>query len=246
MHQQLADATFRILAGNSSGSGFSYLHNRLVITNHHVIEPHLTHGEPIFAVTEAGIRLPAQLVRYSPKNQLDFAVLELLQDLPAGRVVLKNAATPRTSRGSRVLFSGFPHGIPHLLVHEAVVSAPLEQHAFYLDGSINGGNSGGPIVDSQTGEVVGIVTQRRFLGGNSLDALAPQVASLSHQCRAVANRGSVEIMGINFGGFAALMAQGMDAISTVIQSNANSGIGIGFHIQFVNEELRKLGVLPEA
>lgn len=246
MHQQLADATFRILAGNSSGSGFSYLYDNVVITNHHVIEPHLTHSEPIFAVTEAGIGLPARLVSYSPKDQLDFAVLELQHALPAGRVVLKNAASPRTSRGTRVLFSGFPHGIPHLLVHEAVVSAPLDQHAFYLDGSINGGNSGGPIVDSQTGEVVGIVTQRRFMGGDSLEAFAPQVNALSNQCRAVANRGAAVIQGINFGGFAALMAQGLDAISKVIQSNANSGIGIGFHIQFVNEELRKLGAFPEA
>lgn len=246
MHQRLADATFRIVAGSSSGSGFSYLYENVVITNHHVIEPHLTNGVAINAVTEAGTVLPARLVGYSPKDQHDFAVLDLQHALPAGRVVLKNAVTPRTSRGTRVLFSGFPHGIPHLLVHEAVVSAPLEQHAFYLDGSINGGNSGGPIVDSKTGEVVGIVTQRRFMGGDTLDALAPQVASLSHQCRAIANRGSVELMGINFGGFAALMAQGMDAISKVIQSNANSGIGIGFHIQFVNEELRKLGAFPEA
>ncbi|MFC0682918.1 serine protease [Lysobacter korlensis] len=246
MHQRLADATFRIVAGNSSGSGFSYVSDRLVVTNHHVIEPHLSSGASIAAVTEAGVALPARLVVYSPKDEADFAVLELQQQLPAGRVVLQPAPSPSTARGARVLFSGFPHGIPDLLVHEAAISAPLASHAFYIDGSVNGGNSGGPIVDASTGELVGIVTQRRFMGGSSLEALAPQVAQLSNQCAAIANRGSVEIMGINFGNFAAMMAQGLSAISQVIQANANSGIGIGFHIRYVNAELQSRGLMASA
>lgn len=246
MHQRLADATFRIVAGNSSGSGFSYASDRLVVTNHHVIEPHVTSGASIFAVTEAGVTLPARLVMYSPKDQADFAVLELQQDLPPGRTVLQPAQNPNTDRGVRVLFSGFPHGIADLLVHEAVISAPLGSRAFYIDGSVNGGNSGGPIVDAGTGELLGIVTQRRFMGGNSLEALAPQVAQLSNQCAAVANSGSVVIMGINFGDFAAMMAQGLGAISQVIHANANSGIGIGFHMRYLNEGLRSHDLISAA
>ena len=246
MHQHLAGATVRIVAGDSSGSGFSYVSDRLVITNHHVIEPHLASGVNIVAVTEAGVALPARLVVYSPKDQADFAVLELQEDLPAGRVVLQPAQSPNTARGARMLFSGFPHGIPDLLVHEAVVSAPLAAHAFYLDGSVNGGNSGGPIVDAATGELVGIVTQRRFMGGSSLEALAPQIAQLSGRCAAISNRGSVVVMGINFGDFAAMMAQGLGAISQVIHANANSGIGIGFHIRFVNAELQSRGLMGAA
>lgn len=239
MHQHLADATFRIVTGNSSGSGFSYINDRLVITNHHVIEPHLISGTAIQAITESGVPLPAQLVAFSDKNQFDFAILELQQALPNGRNVLRPSVMPNTSRGSRVIFAGFPHGIPHLLVHEAVVSAPLGQHAFYVDGSINGGNSGGPIINANTGEVIGIVTQRRFLGGQDLENIAPQLQQLSQHCAAIAGRGRVEIMGINFGDFAAMMAQGLGAMSQVIHANANSGIGIGFNIQFVNTELQK-------
>ena len=246
VHQQLADATFRIVAGDSSGSGFSYVSDRLVVTNHHVIEPHLASGVNIVAVTEAGVALPAQLVVWARNDQADFAVLELQEDLPAGRVVLQPAQSPNTARGARVLFSGFPHGMPDLLVHEAIVSAPLAAHAFYVDGSVNGGNSGGPIVDAATGELVGIVTQRRFMGGSSLEVLAPQIAQLSSQCAAIANRGSAEIMGINFGDFAAMMAQGLGAISQVIHANANSGIGIGFHIQFVNTKLQSRGLMAAA
>nr|WP_180205490.1 serine protease [Pseudomonas sp. SbOxS1]NYU05600.1 trypsin-like serine protease [Pseudomonas sp. SbOxS1] len=242
MHQQLANSTFRIVTGNSSGSGFSYINDRLVITNHHVIEPHLQNGAPIYAITEDNVPLPTQLIAYSDKTEYDFAILELKAPLPSGRNVLQPAASPVTSRGERIIFSGFPHAIPHLLVHEAVISSPYEQHAFYIDGSINGGNSGGPIISAATGEVLGIVTQRRFMGGDSLQNLSPQLEQLTRHCAAVATRGSVAINGINFGDFATMLAQGLGAISRVIEANANSGIGIGFHIRFVNAELSRLGL----
>ena len=243
MHQQLANSTFRIVAGNSSGSGFSFVNDRIVVTNHHVIEPHLDHSAPIQAITESNQILPAKLIAYSDKTQFDFAILELQQPLPKDRHVLQPAANPIISRGERILFAGFPHGIPDLLVHEAVISAPLEHHAFYIDGSINGGNSGGPIISAATGEVLGIVTQRRFMGGQSLHTLAPQVQNLSQHCAAIAGKGRVELMGINFGDFAAMMAQGFAAMSQVIEANANSGIGIGFHIQFVKNELCSRGFI---
>jgi hypothetical protein len=243
VHQKLADATFQIVAGNSSGSGFSYVSDRLVVTNHHVIEPHLISGESVVAVTETGVKLPARLVTYSPKDQADFAVLELQRELPHGRTVLQPAKGVNTDRGTRVLFAGFPHGVADLLVHEAVISAPLASHAFYIDGAVNGGNSGGPIVDATTGELVGIVTQRRFMGGSSLEALIPEVTQLSRHCAAIASRGSVHLMGIDFSQFAAMMAEGFNALTQVIQANANSGIGIGFHICFVNQELQNRGLM---
>ena len=146
-------------------------------------------------------------------------------------------STVNTNRGTKILFAGFPHGIHDLLVHEAIVSGPVQNHAFYIDGSVNGGNSGGPIVDANSGELVGIVTQRRFLGAQSLQVLGQQVYRLAQQCAGIANRGSVQIMGIDFGQFANLMAQGLGAISQVIEANANSGIGIGYKIEFVNTEL---------
>lgn len=244
MHQKLADSTFRIVVGNSSGSGFSLFNDQLVITNHHVIEPHIQSGIAIQAITENNVVLPTRLITHSDKTQFDFAILELQQALPSGRNVLQAAANRVTARGERVLFAGFPHGIPDLLVHEAVISAPLSQHAFYIDGSINGGNSGGPIISAITGEVLGIVTQRRFMGVQSLQTLAPQVSQLSQYCAAIAGKGYAIIMGIDFRNFAAMMAEGFGAISQVIEANANTGIGIGFHIDYVTAELRAQGIMP--
>ncbi len=242
MHQQLADSTFRIICGTSSGTGFSFRSDTIVVTNHHVIEPHLISSDPIIAVTEDGQQLPAKLLSHSDKSQYDFAILQLQNVIPQNRNILNPKVIPSIGRGLKIAFSGFPHGISDLLVHEAIVSGPANAHAFYVDGSVNGGNSGGPIVDISSGEVIGIVTQRRFLGGQSLQNLGQQISQLSQHCAGIAKQGSVKIMGIDFGQFANFMAQGLGAMSQVIEANANSGIGIGFVIDYVNKEYDSLGL----
>ncbi|UPW18846.1 trypsin-like peptidase domain-containing protein [Agarivorans sp. TSD2052] len=236
MYQNLANATFRIECHGSSGSGFSFRDDKTILTNHHVIENHISSGNPIFAVTESGQKLRVTLKNYSHKSKYDFAVLELVEPLPDGRIILHPEEPCQIPRGRKILFAGFPHGIHDLLVHEAIISGPSNSHAFYIDGSVNGGNSGGPIVDCETGSVIGIVTQRRFLGGDSLQALGQPIAELSSHCQAIANNGSVNIMGVDFGQFANLIANGLGAITSVLEANANTGIGIGFKIDFANQE----------
>lgn len=202
MYQNLANATFKIECHVCSGSGFSFRDNKTILTNHHVIENHLSSGNHIFAVTESGQKLRVTLKNYSHKSKYDFAVLELVDPLPDDRVILHPEEPCQIPRGRKILFAGFPHGIHDLLVHGAIISGPSSNHAFYIDGSVNGGNSGGPIVDGETGNVIGIVTQRRFLGGDSLQALGRPIAELSSHCQAIANNGFVNIMGVDFGQFA--------------------------------------------
>ena len=100
MHQDLANSTFRIQCGVSSGSGFSYRKDNIVITNHHVIEPHLINGQQIVAITEHGAQLNTRLVTYSDKSQYDFAILELQDALPSNRSVLKSELSASYSRGA--------------------------------------------------------------------------------------------------------------------------------------------------
>lgn len=242
MHQRLADATFRVECGTSSGSGFSFRHPSIAATNFHVIGPHLSAGGPIHLVTEAGVRIPAKLVGHSPENQYDFALLVVQGALPPGRQVLQPKANPTAPRGLSTLFAGFPHGIHDLLVHEAVVSGPAAPHAFYIDGAVNGGNSGGPIIEKATGELIGLVTQRRFLGGVQLGQLRQKVQQLTQHCQGVASQGYVQIMGVNFGDFAQMMAQNFLVVDQLLQANANSGIGIGFSIGHMNAEYTRLGL----
>lgn len=240
MHQQLADATFRIQCGPSSGSGFSFRSANIVVTNFHVVAAHQAGAQPISAIAEDGTQIPLRLIAHSPENQFDFAILEAQAAAPAGRHVLQPQVMGDVPRGTEIIFSGFPHGIPDLLVHEAIVSGPAHPRGFYVDGSVNGGNSGGPIIDKTSGRIIGIVTQRRFLGAVQLGQLRQAVAQLSQHCQAIAGQGHVAIMGVNFGAFAQMMAQGFAVIDQILQANANSGIGIGFRIEHVNQEYDRL------
>jgi hypothetical protein len=161
-------------------------------------------------------------------------------DVGPERHVLQPDTSAVVQRGTKTIFAGFPHGVPDLLVHEAIVSGPAKPNGFYVDGSVNGGNSGGPIIDATSGLVVGIVTQRRFMGGIQLGQLRGQIAQLSQHCQAMAGSGQVVIMGVDFGKFAQMMTGGFSVIDQILQMNANSGIGIGFHILHVNTEFDRL------
>jgi hypothetical protein len=242
MHQMLADATFRVECGQSAGSGFSFRHETIAVTNYHVVAPHFSAKSPIHVVTESGVRIGVNVLSHSPENLFDFAILQLQSTIPANRSVLEPRIAAPISRGTETIFAGFPHGIPDLLVHEAVVSGPSLPNGFYIDGSVNGGNSGGPIVEKATGKALGIVTQRRFFGAIQLNQLRQQVAQLGQYSQGLAGRGSVIVMGIDFGGFANMMSQGFLVIDQILQANANSGIGVGFDIDHVNQEYGRLGL----
>ena len=90
-------------------------------------------------------------------------MFEINGDVPTDRVALRPADdADKIERGRQVLFGGFPHGLEELLVQHAGISGPAARDkGFYIDGSVNGGNSGGPIVDPRGGGVIGVVTQRR-------------------------------------------------------------------------------------
>lgn len=196
----------------------------------------------MIAMTEQNETLSLELISFSPATEFDFAILRAKDQIPPGRRVLSPKVSNSFERGTEILFSGFPHGIPHLLVQKAVIAGYINEDVFYIDGSVNGGNSGGPIIDISEGSVIGIVTQRRFLGAQDLSQLRAAAEQLRTHCQQIAGRGSVQIMGIDFGGFSSLMAEAMLLIREVLEANANTGIGIGFSIRFVFEKSRGLGI----
>lgn len=234
MHQTLANATFQVIAGDSRGSGFSFMREDLVVTNLHVVATccdlqNLRQINHVILQTEVNEHIEAQILHIDGDN--DFAIMRLQSQLPAGRTVLQPSAGFAPSGGRKVIFAGYPHGIPLLLTSEAIISAPMEHGRFTLDGMVNGGNSGGPIIDRDSGELVGIVTQRRYIMGDQADAFSQEIAQLRQYLSSASQHGSVEIMGVNFGQMADMFGRSLQIVSDMMSQNANSGIGIGFSIQ---------------
>ena len=242
MHKLIADATWQIQSGNSIGSGFSFIREDIVVTNHHVIEPSkMNPSIPILGCTENGIQVALELIKSSPKYKNDWAILKIRGELPNGRNVLTPDSSPRYERGQRIIFSGFPHGIPHLLTQEAHISGKIDDNKFYINGMVNGGNSGGPIINTETGKTIGIVTQRRFSGNLQLQKTLDEIRQLQSHCKQLMQGGgAVVIMGIDFAGFANLISSSLDVVSQVITANANAGIGIGFSIDEIVNEVKTI------
>jgi S1-C subfamily serine protease len=240
MFQQLANATVRIACGDSRGSGFHFIQPQIVVTNHHVLEK-----APRAAVagTEDGEKFNLTCLAYSPRDEFDYAVCLIEGDVPGGRVVLQPAAEAG-SRGQNVLFSGFPHGLEELLVQRAVISGPAARgKAFYIDGAVNGGNSGGPIVDATTGALLGITTRSRFLYGGDLEQMAKDATELAAFVRGQQTAGGgIGIGGIDWYGLLGRIAETNTLVSRLIEANANTGLGVGFHIGPVVAECRRLAL----
>lgn len=146
MHQTLANATFQVIAGDSRGSGFSFMREDLVVTNFHVVATccdlqSMRQINNVTLQTEANEHIGAQILHVDGSN--DFAIMQLQSPLPGGRTVLQPSAGFAPSRGRKVIFAGYPHGIPLLLTSEAIISAPMEHGRFTLDGMVNGGTQEG-------------------------------------------------------------------------------------------------------
>jgi len=167
----------------------------------------------------------------------DFAIMKLLSPLPVGRAILQPADSFMSERGKRVIFAGYPHGFPELLTSEAIISAPMDAGCFALDGMINKGNSGGPIVEVEEGKVVGIVTRRRYPLGDAAGVIADNARALVEtfsRTNMVMSIGAIDFAKIN-----QMYAESLNVIVDALSLNANSGIGIGFPISPVTEVVEK-------
>lgn len=234
MHQTLANATFQVIAGDSRGSGFSFMREDLVVTNLHVVATccdlqAMRQIGPVTLQTEANEQIGAQILHIDGDN--DFAIMRLQSPLPAGRTVLQPSAGFTPTRGTKLIFAGYPHGIPQLLTNEGIISAPLDAGRFALDGMVNGGNSGGPIIDRETGEAIGIVTQRRYVLPPDAQQLSNEVAQLRGYLAQAAQQISVEVMGVNFGQMADMFSRSLQMVNEMMNLNANPGIGTGFSLE---------------
>lgn len=244
IYKNLVNATLMIECGESRGSGFHFIKPEIIVSNYHVVEDHISGSEDVLASTQDGDEYNLELVDYSDEDNYDYAVFKTKSPIDSGRFAL-NPPNPNRyfQTGLEVAFSGFPHGILDLLVQQAIISGEVDDKSYYLDGSVNGGNSGGPIVDRSDGVLLGIVTERRYLGHSDLEDLEKASNQLQKHWSIAKTQGSVFLQGINFGEFSAGMADAMVLIKKVIDANANSGIGIGYSIQFVHEACMKKGIV---
>ncbi len=151
-----------------SGSGFFIQSTKegvaRVFTNQHVIE-----GASSFKIVlHDGTEVPISGVAYtSPDKEVEDAAILTAENINAVPVKLGDSSV--LERGDQVFAMGNPFGEIENAVTVGYVSAPMKTvgkgaigksggTSLAVDININPGNSGGPLVDVESGEVIGVNT----------------------------------------------------------------------------------------
>jgi hypothetical protein len=236
---------------NLIGSGSGFLVEGGLVTNSHVIR-----GREIDSIMirfddtdpndqSAYIRVaPNDCVAIeSPENEKDFVFLNLEEAEFEGRHHFKfSEKNDMVEVGNHSIFLGFPFAMTQLTCHIGFISSVHYRKGvkvIQIDGSINGGNSGGPLLDINSGEVVGIVT--RAVTGLIEDQFNNLLQTL-RQNQEVLNRAKtvMSISGVDPIQALKVSQASMEQIATSLKRSANVGIGYAYCVEYIRDALKKI------
>jgi len=162
-----------VIAG---GTGFVISRQGHVVTNYHVVQPHIEAGWKLFAAESGAApdaRRPAAVVKAYPEEDLAVLKVDGLARPPA---VLSDSGADALSQGTTVFAIGYPEAGQRLggdsgTSFTAGIANRIFLGAWQHDGeririiqhsaATNPGNSGGPVVNP-CGQVVGVNTEREM------------------------------------------------------------------------------------
>lgn len=133
------------------GSGFVADADGLIITNAHVVNSGITSALVVFSDGSRSVAEVVALDRYGK----DLAALQLIGEYNRPALSLANQGMPTI--GESVYAIGSPRGIANTMTSGIVGNITPDQSEILHNAAINGGNSGGPLLNAQ-GQVIGINT----------------------------------------------------------------------------------------
>jgi V8-like Glu-specific endopeptidase len=145
--------------------------------------------------------------------------------------------------GQEIVFLGFPFGRKFLTAHHGYISALYEEgdkRKIQVDASVNPGNSGGPLIDLNSGAVIGIMTRSITGLTQDFDKLINNFNNNLQIFDAVRQNGVLLLNGIDPIEALSISQKQMRSVALNLRRTANVGIGIGYSIEPVTEELNFL------
>lgn len=141
------------LAG--TGSGFVYGEKGILVTCNHVVKD----ASSVVIKFPDSEFLVSKVLLHDDEHDL-----ALLKFEDATRVPLEKARLEDIVEGMEVLFSGYPLSLRDLTTHQGILSAITKDAigltTYLIDGTVNSGNSGCPLMD-KTGKLIGVVNAKR-------------------------------------------------------------------------------------
>ena len=229
----------------ASGTGFK-VNNRLV-TNSHVIQvPSATHVQLRFVREDGYTEYISKRISLNeflrkqvdsmPVDNWDYAIFDL--DWPEFNTIpsLNLCVRDEFNIGQSVVLFGYQFGQPNLSIHGGILASRFVTAGvkfLQLDASVNQGNSGGPLINPNTSEVIGIVTRKATGLSRQFDELLMSFDQNIRTLEQALTVGRIEMFGINpIEGMKISQTQ-MAKISLEIKRSANVGIGYAYELEKV-------------
>jgi len=204
-----------------SGTGFFVSSDGYILTAQHVIADIPT---PIKILLADGKILDAQVVASSSSSEHDFALLKAnVSNIP----FLTFEPFGSLSEGDDVIYMGHPFGLQPVITNKAMISwaGPSEAgDAFQLNGIVNSGESGGPLIDPKSGNAVGIVKAK-------YGALTPYLKMISD--------GKLQ-MGVNIGGGNFDLQHFVKDVASMMELHIQMGIGYAISTEYAETQLKNV------
>ena len=190
-----------------TGSGFIFSKKNIIVTCNHVIK----NASSIFLkFPDSETLVTAKAVVRDEEH--DLALLKFENET---RLPLKIAKEDSIKEGMRVIFSGYPLSMQDLTTHQGILSAITKDltgtTTYLIDGTVNSGNSGCPLMNN-AGEVIGVVNAKR----RERNALLSKVEDMS--------QGAISLHGID-----------LVEIYQAIINNVQLGVGYAVPVSYVPE-----------
>ncbi|TPN98458.1 serine protease [Mesorhizobium sp. B1-1-5] len=234
--------------GNRIASGTAFSSYGYLITNSHVAK--VPAGCTVWIRREGdgqndGFRIKGQKFRFrqksaSDENNYDFSILEIPEVTQRDNSHSFTMRTPDSYRvGQSVAFLGYPFEHQNLSCHSGIISSFYRSgpaNVLQLDASVNVSNSGGPLFDIETGDVIGIITRKATGLTRIFDDLREAIKKNIAIVEASTKMGGVNLMGIDPN--AAFITSQNQMLHTIaeIERQANVGIGYAFSIKHLMDD----------
>lgn len=205
---------------NSKGSGFVFMKQDYVVTNWHVVydQNSAASSKNIKIKLTDGIETEGEIL--IADRIKDYAILKIKKK-STGFLMPGNPEGIKPH--SELFFMGKGLDVPEISIHKCWISSKIVKDGidiFQVDGPINKGNSGGPLLDHE-GRVIGIITKTEARFDKELLDLLDYLKI---------HRGGVFISGID----------PLEVFKRLIfwtYRNANVGIGYAISVKYAKEVL---------
>ncbi len=230
---------------SNGGSGFLVSKDGYIFTCHHVVFSYeeQRYSEDISIIFSDGQYKMATIIESDgiDNNELareyDYAILKI-EDGNYDHLLLGKFDS--AEEGDEVYFCGYPFDTYNHVTHLGMISTKyiyqderisVEPNVFQIDGSINRGNSGGPLILKKTDEVIGIVSFRFGGISDELENVREHITQIQNPNNPI--RRNITFIGVN------PLNTMLELIDT-LDNYISTGMGLAISIEYVRHRYQEL------